>query len=252
VLSVPRDDLAVLKVDGAAPFPAAVLADSSQVEVGDWVLAVGNPFGLSHTVTAGIISARRSSLMISGVQYSGLLQTDAPINKGSSGGPLVNLAGEVVGINTAIYAPTGVFNGTGFAIPSNRVARIVARVLEGQPGAVAQAALPVSPEAAPAPAVWLGLGVVDVSAALAAKLALVQPTGVFVNTVAQGSPAEEAEVVRGDVITELGGRPIASTAGLLATLPALPVGQVVRLTVWRSGASKTLKLKIVARQMARR
>ncbi len=129
----PRKDLALLKIVGDGPFPAATLADSSRVEVGDPVLAVGNPFGFGNTVTAGIISGKRNSLLINGIDFNGLLQTDAPINKGSSGGPLVNMNGEVVGLNTAIYAPTGVFSGMGFAIPSNRVGAFVRAPLRMPP-----------------------------------------------------------------------------------------------------------------------
>jgi len=122
VAADPSLDLALLRLRGAAKFPPASFANSSQVEVGDWVLAVGNPFGLGHTVTSGIVSARRQQLTIGNVSYSNLLQTDAPINRGSSGGPLCDLDGKIVGINTAIYAPTGVFSGAGFAIPANRAA----------------------------------------------------------------------------------------------------------------------------------
>lgn len=122
------NDLALLKVDGAPPLPVARLADSSNARVGDWVIAVGHPFGLGLTVTAGIIGQRHGALQIPGGRaYTGLFQTDAPINEGSSGGPLVDMQGQVVGLNTAIYAPTGVFSGAGFAIPSNVVAAFVAR-----------------------------------------------------------------------------------------------------------------------------
>lgn len=121
-------DLALLKFEFNAPLPAARLADSNQVQVGDWVLAVGHPFGLGLTVTSGIVGRRDGMLSIrNGPRYTELLQTDAPINEGSSGGPLVSLAGEVIGLNTAIYAPTGVFSGAGFAIPSNVVRQFLAR-----------------------------------------------------------------------------------------------------------------------------
>jgi len=130
-----EDDLALLKVADGGPFPAAQLADSSQTRVGDWVLAVGHPFGLGLTVTAGIVGQRRGELTIpGGKQYTGLIQTDAPINEGSSGGPLVDLNGQVVGVNTAIYAPTGVFSGAGFAIPSNRVRAFLQRSLPATGG----------------------------------------------------------------------------------------------------------------------
>jgi S1-C subfamily serine protease len=129
------NDLVLLRLTLPGPFTPVVLADSDKVRTGDWVLAVGNPFGLEHTVTHGIVSGMRNALVIAGVNYRDLFQTDAPINAGSSGGALVDLEGRMIGLNTAIFAPTGVFNGTGFAIPSNRVRAFVERSLRaaGQP-----------------------------------------------------------------------------------------------------------------------
>jgi serine protease Do len=127
VAADPAADLALIKVSGAPALPEARLGDSSSTRVGDWVLAFGSPFGLEQTVTQGIISNRRESLMIDGVSYGEMLQTDAPINRGSSGGPLVSVSAEVVGINTAIYGPNGVFSGTGFAIPVDRAKAFLAR-----------------------------------------------------------------------------------------------------------------------------
>jgi len=127
VATEPADDLALIKILGAPTLPEARLGDSSSARVGDWVLAFGNPFGLDQTVTQGIISSQRKSLVIDGVSYGNMLQTDAPINRGSSGGPLVNLQGEVIGINTAIYGPNGVFSGTGFTTPVNRARAFLAR-----------------------------------------------------------------------------------------------------------------------------
>ncbi len=123
----PASDLALIKVSGAPALPEARLGDSQSVQVGDWVLAFGSPFGLEQTVTQGIISNRRKSLVVGGVPYGDMLQTDAPINRGSSGGPLVDLNAEVIGINTAIYGPNGVFSGTGFAIPVDRAKAFLAR-----------------------------------------------------------------------------------------------------------------------------
>lgn len=125
-----EDDLALLRVLDGGPFTAAPLASADGVRVGDWVLAIGHPFGLGLTVTAGVVGRRRTTLNVpGGGQYKNLIQTDAPINEGSSGGPLVNLRGEVVGLNTAIYAPTGVFSGAGFAIPSQRIREFLSRRL---------------------------------------------------------------------------------------------------------------------------
>jgi S1-C subfamily serine protease len=123
------NDLVLLRLTLPGPFTPVVFADSDKVRTGDWVLAIGNPFGLEHTVTHGIISGMRNALVIAGVNYRDLFQTDAPINAGSSGGALVDLEGRMIGLNTAIFAPTGVFNGTGFAIPSNRVRAFVERSL---------------------------------------------------------------------------------------------------------------------------
>ncbi len=262
----PRSDLALLRLQEPGTYPAAQFADSTKVEVGDWVLAVGNPFGLQNTVTSGIISGRRNSIAISGVEYRGLLQTDAPINQGSSGGPLVDLRGKVVGINTAIYAPTGVFSGTGFAIPANRVGGFIARAMAAQvpivqPRAVAQNApfppslrgavqntpfLP-SPRSAGSPRV--GLEVIDVSPALAAKLFLPQAGGVFINGVLPDSPGEEAELQRGDVITSLNGYTINNTTSFQMVLAGVMPRQRVGLTVWRKGRSRALSLKINSAQL---
>ncbi|MHC4662684.1 MAG: S1C family serine protease [Planctomycetota bacterium] len=129
----PAADLALIKVSGTPTLPEAKLGDSRTAQVGDWVLAFGSPFGLEQTVTQGIISNKWQSLVVGGVSYGGMLQTDAPINRGSSGGPLVNLKAEVIGINTAIYGPDGAFSGTGFAISANRAKAFLAsfsRVLE--------------------------------------------------------------------------------------------------------------------------
>jgi serine protease Do len=235
--SDPKKDLALLQIQDKAPFPTAILADSSQVEVGDWVMAVGNPFGLEHTVTAGIVSGKRSSIVIDGVKYKGLIQTDAPINKGSSGGPLVNVSGQVVGINTAIYAPTGVFNGTGFAIPSNQVGAFVARFTENRKVAVAMQR-PFKFDFA-----WLGVGVIDMNPDLADKLSYPYARGIYVNTLVLDSPADKAEITRGDIITAVSGETIQDTASLKHALAGLKPGQVVTIAVWRGGKTETLKLK---------
>lgn len=247
------NDLALLQVAGNGPFPCATFADSSLAEVGDWVLAIGNPFGLGHTVTAGIVSAKRTSINIDGVTYGAIIQTDAPINPGSSGGPLVNLQGKMVGINTAIYAPTGAFNGTGFAIPSNRVSAFVARVLGDTPVAatspVAQpvAATPVAavaPAASPASSsgVWVGVGVVDMTADLARSLSVPFAGGVFVNSVILDSPADEGGVTRGDVLASLAGTPIPNADTLNQVLASLTPGRAVDFTVWRGGKSENMRV----------
>ncbi|GAB4285662.1 MAG: hypothetical protein Kow0092_39640 [Deferrisomatales bacterium] len=250
VASDPANDLVLLQIVGPGPFPAAKLADSSLVEVGDWVLAVGNPFGLEHTVTSGIISGKRSVVDIGGITYRGLLQTDAPINAGSSGGPLVNLAGEVVGINTAIFAPTGVFNGTGFAIPSNRVGAFVARSLDRTATAVAlqrqmPGGQPLPPPVPPAATggAWLGVGVADMDASVRRKLGYPYAGGAFVNSVTVDSPADRGEVARGDVIVALAKQPVQDTESLGRILSGVTPGLTVPMTVWRRGKMRTLSIE---------
>lgn len=127
VATDPVADLALIRIAGAPSLPEVRLGDSASVQPGDWVLAFGSPFGLEQTVTEGIISSRRKSLVVQGVSYGDMLQTDAPINRGSSGGPLVDMKAEVIGINTAVYGPTGTFSGTGFAIPVDRAKAFLAR-----------------------------------------------------------------------------------------------------------------------------
>jgi serine protease Do len=185
-------DLALLLVTDGEPMTAATLGDSSRLNIGDWVLAVGHPFQLGLTVTAGILSRRDASLSMprGGVQ-TGLLQTDAAINEGSSGGPLVNIAGEVIGINSAIYAPTGAFSGASFAIPADRVRKFVSSILGQQ----------ASPQG------W-GLGLISLSPALAAQVGFAGSQGVVVSSVAPASAAARAQLAQGDVITKIAGLPI--------------------------------------------
>jgi serine protease Do len=185
-------DLALLLVTDGEPMTAATLGDSSRLNIGDWVLAVGHPFQLGLTVTAGILSRRDANLsMPGGVVQTGLLQTDAAINEGSSGGPLVNIAGEVVGINSAIYAPTGAFSGASFAIPAERVRKFVSSILG--PRTTEQG--------------W-GLGLVPLSPTLAAQLGFAGSQGVVVSSVAPASAAARARLVEGDVITKIAGLPV--------------------------------------------
>ncbi|MBI5538302.1 MAG: trypsin-like peptidase domain-containing protein [Deltaproteobacteria bacterium] len=262
----PANDLALLKIgSGGATFRAAALGDSSRLRVGDWVLAVGYPFGLELTVTAGIVGGTHVELEIGGRPYRALLQTDAPINKGSSGGPLVDMSGLVVGINTAIYAPTGVFSGTGFAIPSNRVGAFVARAMQslGQepaqpspwqpvanpaPASPPAAQAPVA-QAAPAPAtrapsVWLGLGLVDVTAEMASQLSYPNGAGAFVASVILDSPAEEAEIIRGDVIVSMAGEPVADVDTVSRIAAKMTPGQRVPVVIWRSGKTFNTTMKL--------
>src|SRR5690606_30845822 len=176
----PATDLALLKIDVGKRLPSLVLGDSDKAEVGDWVLAVGNPFGLGGSVTAGIISARGRNIQAG--PYDDFLQIDASINRGNSGGPLFNLDGEVIGVNTAIYSPNGGSVGIGFAIPSNMVKSVVTQLREH--GSVERG--------------WLGVQIQNVTPDLAEALGLEEAAGALVAAVTPGSPAEEAGIRTGD------------------------------------------------------
>jgi S1-C subfamily serine protease len=223
-------DLTLLQVsmtDGA-PLTAATLGDSAQVAVGDWVLAVGHPFALGTTVTAGIVSRRDVTLALPGGRaQNGLFQTDAAINEGSSGGPLVNVAGEVIGINAAIYAPTGAFSGAGFAIPANQVRAFLSSAL----GVPAQAAGPR----------W-GLGLVALTPDLATELSFPGSAGVVVSSVATSSAAERAQLVKGDVITKIAGQPVSDVPSAMAVRDRLAAGERVPIEFFRLGVAQIATL----------
>jgi serine protease Do len=224
-------DLTLLQVTDGAPMTAATLGDSSQVAVGDWVLAVGHPFALGTTVTAGIVSRRDVTLALPGGRaQTGLFQTDAAINEGSSGGPLVNVAGEVVGINAAIYAPTGAFSGAGFAIPANQVRAFLSSTL-GVP--TAAAGLGASR--------W-GLGLVALTPDLASELSFPGAAGVVVTSVATSSAAERAQLARGDVITKIAGQPVSDVPSAMAIRERLAPSERVPIEFFRLGVAQTATL----------
>lgn len=178
-----RTDLAVVKIN-AKDLPYARLGDSDKIRIGEWVIAIGSPFGLEQTVTAGIISAVRQRVRVENREYKDFIQTDAAINRGNSGGPLVNLNGEVIGINTAIYAPTGVFSGIGFAIPINRAKEILDDLIHK--GKVTRG--------------WLGVEIIAVDEAIANQFGLSKKQGVLINKVLENTPAQKAGLQRGDII----------------------------------------------------
>jgi len=219
----PKTDLALIKIKADHELPFLPLGDSDKVRVGDWVLAVGNPFGLEHTVTAGIISAK--GRIIGAGPYDNFLQTDASINPGNSGGPLINLEGKVVGINTAI-APQG--QGIGFAIPVNTTKKIMAqlkstgRVIRG----------------------WLGVTIQPVTKELAEKFGLDEPMGALVANVVDDSPAAKAGIKRGDVIVRYDGKKVKDMQALPRLVAETPVGEEVSLRVVRGGEKKTLEVTI--------
>jgi serine protease Do len=220
-----KTDLALLKIDAGGPLPYVSWGDSDAMRVGDWVLAVGNPFGLGGTVTTGIISAR--SRDIHSGPFDDFLQIDASINRGNSGGPTFNLAGEVIGINSAIASPNGGSVGIGFAIPAN-MARPVIEALR-QRGRVDRG--------------WIGVAIQEVTPELAQSLGLGTPTGALVASVQTDGPAASA-LRQGDVILSFDGQTVGETRELPRIVANTPAGKRVQLVIWRDGARKTLSLTV--------
>lgn len=224
-----KTDLALIRITGAGVLPVAKLGDSDRAEVGSWVVAIGNPFGLETTVTTGIISAK--GRVIGNGPYDNFLQTDAAINPGNSGGPLFNLIGEVIGINTAIFSRSGGNMGIGFAIPIN-MAKSVLQQLKSQ-GHVTRG--------------WLGVRIQEVTPELAAALGLSKRQGALVASVGKKTPADLAGVKSGDVIIRFDGRPVEQMKQLPAIVADTPVGKKVTMEVIRSG--KTQALTVVVAEM---
>ncbi len=212
-------DLALLKVSTKQKLDYLEFGDSDKTEVGEWVLAIGNPFGLGHTVTQGILSAKGRDIQ-SG-PYDNFLQTDASINPGNSGGPLINLDGEVIGINTAIIASG---QGIGFAIPSSMAQRIVEQLKSNKK--VSRG--------------WIGVSIQEVDANTAKALALDKAHGALIGSVMPNEPAAKAGVKAGDVVLAVNGHPIADAAALLRSIAAEKPGSNVKLTLWRDGQEKTV------------
>jgi len=221
-----KTDLAVLKLQGGGNYPAANLGDSDRVRVGDWVLAIGSPFGLQQTVTAGIVSAKGRS--IGQGPFDDFLQTDAAINPGNSGGPLVNMSGEVVGINSAILSRSGGNVGIGFSIPVNMAKRIYTEL--AAKGKITRG--------------WLGVSIQPLTADLAKGFGLKEPSGVLISDVVEDSPAAHAGVASGDIIIEFDRKKVASPQELQKVVAATAPGRAVPLKVWRDKGEKTLEIKI--------
>jgi serine protease Do len=218
----PKTDLALVKVDSDEPLPAAVLGDSDAARVGDWVVAVGNPFGLDHTVTAGIVSAKGRTLAGA---YDDFIQTDASINPGNSGGPLLNLQGEVIGINAQIMA---VGRGIGFAIPVNLAKKIVPDLKTK--GHVARG--------------WLGVGIQDLTPEMARHFGLENEKGALVASVTSGGPADKAGIRRADVIVSYDGKPIRESHDLPILVASTKIGERVEVKVLRDGKPRVFKVEI--------
>jgi len=222
----PRTDVAVLKIDAEGGLPTVVFGDSDRLKVGEWALAIGNPFGLDRTLTVGVISATgRANVGIE--DYEDFIQTDASINPGNSGGPLLNIYGEVVGINTAIVASG---QGIGFAIPVNLARLIADQLIES--GEVTRG--------------WLGVSIQPVTAELAESFGLERVTGALVNQVVPGSPAETAGLQRGDVLLSLDGKEIRGVRELQLLVASTPVGKSVRVALLRDGDRQEREVTIVA------
>ncbi len=220
----PATDIALLKVDHDLPLPHVPWGDSEAARVGDWVLAVGNPLGQGFSVSAGIISARGRALQ---GNFDDYLQTDAAINRGNSGGPLFNMTGEVVGVNTAILSPTGGSIGIGFAMSSNVAARVVDQLQEF--GTTRRG--------------WLGVRIQDVNADMAEAMELPEPRGALVTEVMDG-PAREAGIRSGDVITRFNGSDVADTRDLVRRVADAGVDIIVDVTVMRDGSEQVVEVTL--------
>jgi len=222
----PESDVALIKIDGS-DLPTLELADSDQVEVGEWVLAVGNPFGLSHSVTAGIVSAKsRSGVGVAA--YEDFLQTDAAINPGNSGGPLVNLDGKVIGVNTAIISRTGGNLGIGLAIPSNMVKYVYDQLLkEGQ---VVRG--------------YLGVSIQDLTPSLAKAFGIEDTQGVLIPNVTPGSAAEKAGIRKGDVVLSLDGQKVATADDLRNRVAMYRPGTEITVQVLRDGKTRQMDVEV--------
>ncbi|MDH5458539.1 MAG: trypsin-like peptidase domain-containing protein, partial [Nitrospinota bacterium] len=228
-----KTDIALLKIkregEDSTPFPYIPMGDSKQLEVGEWVIAIGNPFGLSHTVTTGIVSAKGRD--IGSGPYDEFIQTDASINPGNSGGPLLNMKGEVIGINTAIISGnTGGNVGIGFAIPINMAANIMKDLKEH--GKVTRG--------------WLGVMIQNLTPDLAESFSMKTTHGALVSDVMPNGPAFKGGLLRGDVIVKFGDRPVEEVSELPRLVAAVPPGETVTVVILREGKEQTVRITIDA------
>jgi len=222
----PKTDLALLKVNPRTPLPAAKFGNSDTAEVGDWVMAIGDPFGIGSTVTAGIVSARNRN--INSGDYDDFIQTDAPINRGNSGGPLFDMDGNVIGINSAIFSPSGGSVGIGFSIPSNLARQIVGQLR--QFGGTRRG--------------WIGVRIQQVTPEIAEGLGVNNVRGALVTNVTGGGPAARAGLRNGDLITGFDGKPVGDDRALPRIVADTPIGKTVSLDMLRRGQKQTLKITV--------
>ncbi|MDP2121757.1 MAG: Do family serine endopeptidase [Hoeflea sp.] len=221
-----RTDLAVLKVEEERKFTYVDFADDTKIRIGDWVVAVGNPFGLGGSVTAGIVSARGRD--IGAGPYDDFIQVDAAVNRGNSGGPTFNLNGEVIGINTAIFSPSGGNVGIAFAIPASTARSVIRDLIEN--GSVERG--------------WLGVQIQPVTSDIAESLGLAGSNGALVAEPQKGTPAEKAGIKAGDVVTAVDGDTVKGPRELAKMIAAMDPGKTVDITIWRNGKSETLKVEL--------
>ncbi len=220
-----KTDLALIKIDGRSDFPFVNFADDAP-RVGDWVLAVGNPFGLGGTVTAGIVSARGRD--IGAGPYDDFIQIDAPVNKGNSGGPSFDVNGNVIGVNTAIFSPSGGSVGIGFAIPADTVKAVITQLEKS--GKVTRG--------------WIGVQIQQVTPDIADSLGLKNAQGALVAEPQPDSPAAKAGIQSGDVVAAVDGQPVKNARELAKKISSMAPGKTVKLDVWRNGADKQLTLTL--------
>ena len=221
-----KTDLALIKINPTRSLSTVPFGKSADLQIGDWVIAIGNPFGLEQTVTAGIVSAK--GRVIGGGPYENFIQTDASINPGNSGGPLLNVKGEVVGINTAIFSQTGGNIGIGFAVPIDLAQSIITQLKDK--GKVTRG--------------WLGVAIQPVTPELAQPFGLEEPQGALVADVTHGSPADKAGLERGDVILSFNNTPVKDSHELPALVAQTPVGERVTVTVLRGGKERSFTVKL--------
>ncbi len=221
-----KTDLALLKVTSKRPLPATRFGDSDKARIGDWVIAIGDPFGIGSTVTAGIVSARNRN--INAGPYDDFIQTDAPINRGNSGGPLFDMDGNVIGINSQIFSPSGGSVGIGFAIPSNLARQVVGQLR--QFGTARRG--------------WIGVRIQQVTSEIAEGLGLVNMKGALVAGVTDGGPAAKAGLRNGDLITGFDGKAVPDDRALPRIVADTPIGKTVNMDVLRRGSKQTLRITV--------
>ena len=222
----PYSDVAVLKIESPKSFKTVEFGNSDKARVGDWVVAIGNPFGLGGTVTSGIISARNRDINLT--RYDDFIQTDASINQGNSGGPLFNMDGDVIGINTAIISPTGTSSGIGFAIPSNAASTIIDKLIkygETKRG-------------------WLGVRIQQVTKEIAVAAGLNEPRGAFIGGVSEDGPAKKAGIKTGDIILEFNGEKINTMRNLPRVVANTKPNKKVSVKIWRDKKLITKRLTL--------